>query len=108
MSMSEVNKGGRPREEPTNVRSVRLPNRVWKLVQKASKGSRSVNEYIQTLIENDLIKRKMLKKSERKKLSSKTSTKRSQEWHHLKIVEECGMQEFNGMKKMEEKRNRFH
>ena len=78
MSMSEVNKGGRPREEPTNVRSVRLLNRVWKLVQKASKGSRSVNEYIQTLIENDLIKRKMLKKSERKKLSSKTSTKRSQ------------------------------
>ena len=78
MSMSEVNKGGRPREEPTNVRSVRLPNRVWKLVQKASKGGRSVNEYIQTLIENDLIKRKMLKKSERKKLSSKTSTKRSQ------------------------------
>ena len=78
MSMSEVNKGGRPREEPTNVRSVRLPKRVWKLVQKASKGSRSVNEYIQTLIENDLIKRKMLKKSVRKKLSSRTSTKRSQ------------------------------
>ena len=78
MSMSEVNKGGRPREEPTNVRSVRLPNRVWKLVQKASKGSRSVNEYIQTLIENDLIKRKMLKKSERKKPSSKTSKVRSQ------------------------------
>ena len=78
MNMSEVNKGGRPREEPTNVRSVRLPNRVWKLVQKASKGSRSVNEYIQTLIENDLIKRKMLKKSERKKLSSKTSKVRSQ------------------------------
>ena len=77
MIMSEVNKGVRPREEPTNVRSIRLPNRVWKLVQKASKGSRSVNEYIQTLIENDLIKRKMLKKSERKKLSSKTSTKRS-------------------------------
>ena len=78
MIMSEVNKGGRPREEPTNVRSIRVPDRVWKLVQKASKGSRSVNEYIQTLIENDLIKRKMLKKSERKKLSSKTSTKRSQ------------------------------
>ena len=78
MSMSEVNKGGRPREEPTNVRSVRLPNRVWKLVQKASKGSRSVNEYIQTLIENDLIKRKMLKKSERKKLSSKPTKGRSQ------------------------------
>ena len=78
MSMSEVNKGGRPREEPSNVRSIRLPQRVWKLVHKASKGSRSVNEYIQTLIENDLIKRKMLKKSERKKLSSKTSKVRSQ------------------------------
>ena len=78
MSMSEVNKGGRPREELTNVRSVRLPNRVWKLVQKASKSSPSVNKYIQILIEKDLIKRKMLKKSERKKLSSKTSTKRSQ------------------------------
>ena len=78
MSMSEVNKGGRPFEEPTNIRSIRVSDRVWKLVQKASKGSRSVNEYIQTLIENDLIKRKMLKKSERKKLSSKTSTKRSQ------------------------------
>ena len=78
MTMSEVNKGGRPKEEPTNVRSIRLPQRVWKLVKKASKGSRSVNEYIQTIIENDLIKRKMLKKSERKKLSSKTSTKRSQ------------------------------
>ena len=76
--MSEVNKGGRPREEPTNVRSIRVPDRVWKLVQKASKSSRSVNEYIQTLIENDLIKRKMLKKSERKKLSYKTSTKRIQ------------------------------
>ena len=78
MSMSQVNKGGRPREEPSNVRSIRLPQRVWKLVHKASKGSRSVNEYIQTLIENDLIKRKMLKKSERKKLSSKTSKVRSQ------------------------------
>ncbi len=77
MIMREVNKGGRPKEEPTNVRSVRLPNRVWKLVQKASKGSRSINEYIQTLIENDLIKRKMLKKSERKKLFSKTSMERS-------------------------------
>ena len=76
--MSEINKGGRPREEPTNVRSVRVPDRVWKLVQKASKGSRSINEYLLSLIENDLIKRKMLKKSDRKRLSSKTSTKRSQ------------------------------
>ena len=73
--MSELNSSERPRIELSNPRSIRLPNRVWKLVQKASKGSRSVNEYIQTLIENDLIKRKMLKKSERKKISSKTSMK---------------------------------
>ena len=73
--MSGLNRSGRLRIEPSNARSIRLPNRVWKLVQKASKGSRSVNEYIQTLIENDLIKRKMLKKSERKKISSKTSMK---------------------------------
>ena len=79
MSMSEVNKGGRPREEPTNVRSVRVPDRVWKLVQKASKGSRSINEYLLSLIENDLIKRKMLKKSDRKRLSSKTSKERSKQ-----------------------------
>ena len=78
MGMSEINKGGRPREEPTNVRSVRVPDRVWKLVQKASKGSRSINEYLLSLIENDLIKRKMLKKSDRKRLSSKTSKRRSQ------------------------------
>ena len=78
MVMSEINKGGRPREEPTNVRSVRVPDRVWKLVQKASKGSRSINEYLLSLIENDLIKRKMLKKSDRKRLSSKTSKRRSQ------------------------------
>lgn len=78
MVMSEINKGGRPREEPTNVRSVRVPDRVWKLVQKASKGSRSINEYLLSLIEDDLIKRKMLKKSDRKRLSSKTSKGRSQ------------------------------
>jgi len=37
MSMSEVNKGGRPREEPTNVRSIRLPNRVWEVGTKRFK-----------------------------------------------------------------------
>ena len=78
MIMSELNSSERTRIEPSNARSIRLPNRVWKLVQKASKGSRAVNEYIQTLIENDLIKRKMLKKSERKKIYSKASMKEVQ------------------------------
>jgi len=78
MIMSNVNKGGRPKEEPTNIRSLRVSDRVWKLVKKASKSSRSINEYLLSLIDDDLIKKKMMKKSDRKKRSSVTSTKRSQ------------------------------
>ena len=70
MLMSKVNKGGRPFTEPSSLRSVRLPVRLWNMVYKASKNFRSVNEYFLSLVENDLIKRKMLKRSERKKLSS--------------------------------------
>ena len=68
--MDKVNKGGRPPREPSSLRSVRLPVRLWNMVYKASKDFRSVNEYFLSLVENDLIKRKMLKKSERKKLFS--------------------------------------
>jgi len=68
--MSKVNKGGRPFTEPSSLRSLRLPVRLWNLVYKASKDFRSVNEYFLKLVEDDLIKRKLLKKSERKKLSS--------------------------------------
>ena len=74
MSMDKVNKGGRPVSEPTSVRSIRLPDRLWKLVSDASEGNRSVNEYIVSLMENELIKKKVLKKSERR--SPVTSTKR--------------------------------
>ena len=70
MLISKVNKGGRPKDEPTSLRSLRLPVRLWNMVYKASKNFRSVNEYFLSLVENDLIKRKLLKKSERKKLSS--------------------------------------
>ena len=70
MLMSKVNKGGRPFREPSSLRSVRLPVRLWNMVYKASKDFRSVNEYFLSLVENDLIKRKLLKKSERKKLFS--------------------------------------
>tara|TARA_B100001057_G_scaffold219762_1_gene220176 strand:+ start:778 stop:996 length:219 start_codon:yes stop_codon:yes gene_type:complete len=59
LSNSKIDKG--------NIRHLKMPERLWKLVSKASKSSRSINDYIITLIENDLIKRKMLKKSERKK-----------------------------------------
>ena len=74
MLMDKVNKGGRPVSEPTSVRSIRLPDRLWKLVSDASEGNRSINEYIISLMENDLIKKKVLKKSERR--SPVTSTKR--------------------------------
>ena len=76
MPMDKVNKGGRPVSEPTSVRSIRIPDRLWKLVSKASEGNRSVNEYIVSLMENELIKKKVLKKSERR--SPVTSMKRSQ------------------------------
>ena len=76
MPMDKVNKVGRPVSEPTSVRSIRLPDRIWKLVGEVSKNSRSVNEYILSLVENELIKKKVLKKSSRR--SPVTSTKRSQ------------------------------
>ena len=76
MPMDKVNKGGRPPREPSSLRSVRLPDRLWKLVSDASKDNRSVNEYFLSLVENELIRKKILKKSSRR--SPVTSTKRSQ------------------------------
>ena len=76
MDMDKVNKRGRPQVEQSSVRGVRLPVRIWNKVYKASKDFRSVNEYLLSLVENDLIKKKDLKKSERR--SPVTSTKRSQ------------------------------
>ena len=75
MIMDKVNKVGRPQVEQSSVRSVRLPVRIWNKVYKTSKDFRSVNEYFLSLVENDLIKKKDLKKSERR--SPATSTKRS-------------------------------
>ena len=74
MLMSKVNKGGRPFTEPSSLRSLRLPVRLWNMVYKASKDFRSVNEYFLSLVENDLIEKKDLEKSERR--SPVTSTKR--------------------------------
>ena len=76
MLMDKVNKVGRPQVEQSSVRSVRLPVRIWNKVYKASKDFRSVNEYLLSLVENDLIKKKDLKKSERR--SPVTSKGRSQ------------------------------
>ena len=56
---------GQPKKEPTSVRSIRLPDRVWKLVSKESKNHRSVNRYILSLIEDSLIDNDKLKDSKR-------------------------------------------
>lgn len=58
-------------ENVGNIRHLKMPERLWKLVTKAAKNNQSVHDYIITLIEDDLIKRKMLKKSDRKKFLSK-------------------------------------
>ena len=76
MLMDKVRKRGRPQVEQSSVRGVRFPVRIWNKVYKASKDFRSVNEYLLSLVENDLIGKKELKKSERR--SPITSTKRSQ------------------------------
>tara|TARA_Y100000748_G_scaffold301178_1_gene300956 strand:- start:2485 stop:2709 length:225 start_codon:yes stop_codon:yes gene_type:complete len=73
--MDKVNKGGRPQVEQSSVRGVRFPVRIWNKVYRASKDFRSVNEYLLSLVEDDLIKKKDLKKSEKR--SPVTSTKRS-------------------------------
>ena len=59
-------KRGRPQCEPTYLRSIRLPNRIWKMVEKQSHNNRSVNEYILSVLEDELIARKVLDSSLRK------------------------------------------
>ena len=56
---------GQPKKEPTSVRSIRLPDRIWKLVSKESKKYRSVNRYITSLIEDSLIRNDKLDDSKR-------------------------------------------
>ena len=73
--MDKIKKIGRPEVEKSSVRSIRLPVRIWNKVYGASSDFRSVNEYFLSLVESDLIKKKDLKKSERR--SPVTSTKRS-------------------------------
>ena len=56
---------GQPKKEPTSVKSVRLPDRIWKLVSNESKKFRSVNQYILSLIEDKLIEEDNLDDSKR-------------------------------------------
>ena len=70
---NRIEKNSETKVSVSNIRHLKMPEKLWKLVTKASKSSRSVNNYIISLIEEDLIKRKMLKKSERKKFQSKNT-----------------------------------
>ena len=56
---------GQPKKEPTSVRSIRLPDRIWELVSRGSKSYRSVNNYILSLIEDSLIDEGKLNDSKR-------------------------------------------
>ena len=69
----KIEKNSETKMSFSNIRHLKMPEKLWKLVTKASKSDRSINDYIISLIENDLIKRKMLKKSERKKIQSKNT-----------------------------------
>ena len=71
--MKKSEKNSQSKISVKNTRHLKMPERLWKLVTKASNSDRSINDYIISLIENDLIKRKMLKKSERKKFLSKNT-----------------------------------
>ena len=71
--MKKSEKNNQTKISVSNTRHLKMPQRLWKLVTKASKSDRTINDYIISLIENDLIKRKMLKKSDRKKFQSKNT-----------------------------------
>lgn len=52
---------GRPKQEPTRLRSIRLPERLWKLVDKAVKNEyRSVNALFRKIIEDHLTEKNLL------------------------------------------------
>ena len=52
---------GRPKTEPTRLRSIRLPERLWKLVDKSIKREyRSVNALFRKLIEEHLTEKDLL------------------------------------------------
>lgn len=52
---------GRPKQEPTRLRSIRLPERLWVLVDRTVKNNyRSVNALIRKLVEDHLADKDLL------------------------------------------------
>ncbi|MFC1620186.1 hypothetical protein ACFL45_09595 [Candidatus Neomarinimicrobiota bacterium] len=67
---------GRPKEEESSVRSIRLPSRIWKLLTNASANEyRSVNGQIQKLVEDFLVDSGMMTDADRKKPISRIENK---------------------------------
>ena len=59
---------GRPRSEKTRTRAVRLPDRVWDLLAKASaRQYRNTNEQILKLVEDFLVAKSYMTDADRKK-----------------------------------------
>ena len=61
-----MGKVGRPKVEDSSVKSIRLPNRLWKLIKESGKSYRSTNEFITRVIESHLINNGFLTERERK------------------------------------------
>ena len=58
----------RPREEETKIRTVRLPTRLWKLLDKASEGQGfTSNNLLWRMVEDYLAKRGMIRDTDRKR-----------------------------------------
>ncbi|MBC8402781.1 MAG: hypothetical protein ISR95_06570 [Candidatus Marinimicrobia bacterium] len=59
---------GRKKREMTRIRGIRLPERLWKLLDTGStKEGRSVNAQIWKIVEDWLVDNKYLKEDERKR-----------------------------------------
>jgi hypothetical protein len=61
-----MGKAGRPKSEKTEVMSFRVPSRLRNLMMKASKSFRSSNEYLNSMIEDNLVKKGLLEHKNRK------------------------------------------
>jgi metal-responsive CopG/Arc/MetJ family transcriptional regulator len=70
-----MRKRGRPREEDSQIISVRLPKRLVKIINNESKKFRSRNEFFVRIIESYFVKKGIIKEGERKFPSLKKKRK---------------------------------
>jgi len=59
---------GRKKREEARIRGIRLPERIWKLLEKGSQEEcRTVNAQIWKIVEDWLVDKEYLKEDERKR-----------------------------------------